>query len=38
MPVEQPKEFVLALNRKTARALELPIPPRVALQASRIYD
>ena len=38
MPVEQPKEFVLALNQKTARALELPIPPRVALQASRIYD
>ena len=38
MPVEQPTEFVLAINQKTARALGLVIPPRVALQAARVFD
>ena len=37
IPVEQPREFVLALNRTTARALDLAIPPRVELQA-RLVD
>jgi ABC-type uncharacterized transport system substrate-binding protein len=37
MPVEQPKEFVLAVNRATARALGLAIPPTVELQA-RVFD
>jgi putative ABC transport system substrate-binding protein len=38
MPIEQPKEFGLALNKKTARALGLAIPPRVELQATRVFD
>ena len=38
IPVEQPKEFVLAINQKTARSLGLVIPPRVALQAARVFD
>jgi putative ABC transport system substrate-binding protein len=38
IPVEQPREFVLAINQKTARSLGLPIPPRVALQATRTFD
>jgi putative ABC transport system substrate-binding protein len=38
MPVAQPKEFVLAINQKTARALGLVIPPSVELQATRVFQ
>ena len=38
MPVEQPKEFVLALNKKTARQLGLVIPPHVELETTRVFE
>jgi putative tryptophan/tyrosine transport system substrate-binding protein len=34
LPVEQPTSFVLAVNRTTAQALGLTIPPDVAAQVT----
>jgi putative ABC transport system substrate-binding protein len=38
LPVEQPTKFILILNRKTAKALGLTMPPALLLQADRIID
>ncbi|HET8876411.1 MAG TPA: ABC transporter substrate-binding protein [Casimicrobiaceae bacterium] len=38
LPIEQPRRLFLVLNRKTANALGIAIPPRILLQADEIIQ
>lgn len=38
LPIEQPMRFELAVNRKTASAIGITIPPSVMVRATRAVE
>jgi putative ABC transport system substrate-binding protein len=38
LPIEQPMRFELAVNRKTARAIGITLPPSVMVRATRVVE